>query len=103
MLSITTDYVHDTGSPEPYLRAIGEAGFTHVHWCHHWNTDFLYSTHEIDQISQWLDTYGLQVLDIHASHGREKAWASPLAYQRLAPPQCPMRKYMGTSIASQKM
>ena len=84
MLSITTDYVHDTGCPEPYLRDIAGVGFTHVHWCHHWNTDFLYSDSEIDQISAWLGTYGLRVLDIHASHGREKAWASPLEYVRLA-------------------
>ena len=84
MLSITTDYVHDTGCPEPYLRDIADAGFTHVHWCHHWNTDFLYSDSEIDQISVWLATYGLRVLDIHASHGREKAWASPYEYARLA-------------------
>ena len=84
MLSITTDYVRDTGCPEPYLRDIADAGFTHVHWCHHWNTDFLYSDSEIDQISTWLATYGLRVLDIHASHGREKAWASPYEYARLA-------------------
>lgn len=84
MLSITTDYAQDIGSPEPYLRAIGEAGFTHVHWCHQWNTDFLYSRYEIDQIARWLDAYDLQVLDIHASHGREKAWASPYPYQRLS-------------------
>ncbi len=84
MLSITTDYVRDTGCPGPYLRDIADAGFTHVHWCHHWNTDFLYSDSEIDQISAWLATYGLRVLDIHASHGREKAWASPYEYARLA-------------------
>jgi len=84
MLSTTTDYVHDTGCPEPCLRDIADAGFTHVHWCHHWNTDFLYSDSEIDQISAWLATYGLRVLDIHASHGREKAWASPYEYARLA-------------------
>jgi len=84
MLSITTDYVRDTGCPGPYLRDIADAGFTHVHWCHHWNTDFLYSNSEIDRISTWLTTYGLRVLDIHASHGREKAWASPYEYARLA-------------------
>jgi sugar phosphate isomerase/epimerase len=84
MLSITTDYVRDTGCPGPYLRDIADAGFTHVHWCHHWNTDFLYSNSEIDRISTWLATYGLRVLDIHASHGREKAWASPYEYARLA-------------------
>lgn len=84
MLSVTTDYVHDTGCPESYLRDIAEAGFTHVHWCHHWNTDFLYAKSEIDQISEWLATYGLRILDIHASHGREKAWGSSQEYARLA-------------------
>ena len=82
MISITTDYVRDKGSPEPYLRDIADAGFTHVHWCHHWNTDFLYSGSEIRQIATWLDGYGLAILDIHASHGREKAWASANEYTR---------------------
>ncbi len=84
MLSITTDYVKDTGNPEPYLRRIAEAGFSHLHWCHHWNTDFLYGEAEIDQIAAWLDALGLQILDIHASHGREKAWGSGRDYERLA-------------------
>ena len=42
MLSMSTDYAEDTGSPELQLRRIAEAGFTHVHWCHHWDDDFLY-------------------------------------------------------------
>ena len=43
MLSMTSDYVTETGCPEPYLRRIAEAGFSRVHWCHQWNTDFLYA------------------------------------------------------------
>ncbi len=84
MNSIATDYQQDTGSPYPYLRAIAEAGFTHVHWCHHWNTDFVYSTSEIGQIQHWLGELGLEVTDIHASAGKEKGWASALEYERLA-------------------
>ncbi len=84
MLSITTDYVHDTGNPEPYLRGIAAAGFSHLHWCHHWNTDFLYSAYEVEQIAAWLDDLGLAMLDVHAGHGREKAWGSPREYERLA-------------------
>ena len=83
-LSITTDYACDTGCPEPYLRQIAETGFTHIHWCHHWNTDFLYSPAEIDQIRCWLQAFGLQLLDIHASDGREKNWSSLREYERLA-------------------
>ena len=32
-LSMTSDYVPASGCPEPYLRSIAAAGFTHVHWC----------------------------------------------------------------------
>lgn len=84
MNSIATDYKADTGDPYPYLRAIAEAGFTHIHWCHHWCTDFLYSTHEIGRIVDWLQELGLQVTDIHASAGSEKAWASAKEYERLS-------------------
>ncbi len=84
MTSIATDYRQDTGYPQPFLQAIAEVGFTHVHWCHHWCTDFLYSAPEIDQIHSWLSELGLGVTDLHASAGKEKAWASPLEYERLA-------------------
>lgn len=84
MNSIATDYAESTGNPYPYLRAIAEAGFTHIHWCHQWNTDFLYSAPEIDQIRRWLSELDLAVTDIHASSGREKRWASTLEYERLA-------------------
>jgi sugar phosphate isomerase/epimerase len=83
-LSITTDFARDTGCPEPYLREIADAGFSHVHWCHHWNTDFLYSAAEIDQIRDWLHACGLRLLDIHASDGSEKNWASLREYERLS-------------------
>jgi len=83
-LSITSDYVESYGDPQPYLEKIAAAGFTHLHWCHHWNTDFLYSEPEIDQIERWFRDYGLKLLNLHASHGREKYWNSFLEYQRLA-------------------
>ncbi len=81
---MTSDYAADTGCPEPYLRRIAEAGFTHVHWCHQWNTDFLYDEPEIEQIDRWLKEYGLRMTDLHASAGREKAWGSAREYERLA-------------------
>ncbi len=83
-LSITTDYARDTGDPEPYLRRIAEAGFSHIHWCHQWCTDFLYSQSEITQIDSWLKSYQLQLLDLHGSVGQEKNWSSPREYERLA-------------------
>ncbi|MBA4388020.1 MAG: hypothetical protein C0404_08570 [Verrucomicrobia bacterium] len=83
-LSITTDYRADTGNPEPYLRRIADAGFTHVHWCHHWNTDFVYSMAEISRIGEWLSELGLKLLDLHGSVGPEKNWFSGREYERLA-------------------
>jgi sugar phosphate isomerase/epimerase len=84
MLSVATDYVKESGCPEPYLKRIAEAGFSHVHWAHHWRTDFVYSDHEIEQIAKWLRDFGLELNDLHASAGVEKAWVSPLEYERLA-------------------
>ena len=83
-LCLTTDYQSATGCPEPSLRVIAEAGFTHVHWCHQWNTDFLYSRPEIEQIARWLSGFGLQLLDLHGSAGREKCWWSTRESERLA-------------------
>jgi sugar phosphate isomerase/epimerase len=84
MLSITTDYLTDHGDPEPILRQIAEAGFSHVHWCHHWDDDFIYADAEIEQIGRWLREYGLQLNDVHASEGQEKFWYSAKEYERLA-------------------
>jgi len=83
-LSMTTDYRTGIGCPEPYLRRIAEAGFTHVHWCHHWGDDFLYAASEIEQIRVWLDELGLGVTDVHGSADGEKCWTSPQEYERLA-------------------
>jgi len=84
MLSITTDYAKDTGDPSPYLKRIADTGFSHIHWCHHWNTDFIYSKWEIEQLEKWLQAYGIKLLDLHGSAGNEKNWASSREYQRLA-------------------
>jgi sugar phosphate isomerase/epimerase len=84
MLSITSDYVESYGDPRPYLERIAAAGFTHVHWCHQWNTDFLYAKSEINQIARWLAEYNLRLLNLHASQGKEKYWCSFLEYQRQA-------------------
>jgi len=81
-LSITTDYVSDHGDPSPCLRRIADAGFTHVHWCHQWSTDFAYSRYEIAQIKRWLREFGLKLLDLHGTTGREKNWASDIEWVR---------------------
>lgn len=84
MLSMTTDYVTSTGPAQAYLRAIAAAGFSHVHWCHEWDTDTVYSDREIADVGRWLGEYGLKLNDLHGSAGRRKCWGSLLAYERLA-------------------
>lgn len=84
MLAITTDYLTDHGNPEPYLRRIADAGFSALHWCHHWNTDFIYREPEIAQIDRWLLEYGLQITDVHGSDGQEKRWYATEEYARMA-------------------
>jgi hypothetical protein len=49
---MTTDHVQGTGCPEPYLGQIAAADFTHIHWRHQWNTDFLYAEPEVEQSIQ---------------------------------------------------
>lgn len=83
-LSIATDYQQGTGCPQRFLEAIAAAGFTHLHWCHQWCTDFLYAAAEIDQIGAWMADLGLGLTDLHASAGQEKGWVSALEYERLA-------------------
>lgn len=83
-LAQTTIYRQSIGDPEPSLRAIAEAGFSHLHWSHQWYTDFMYSIPELAQIRRWLKGYNLQVLDLHASAGQEKRWDAPEEYRRLA-------------------
>jgi sugar phosphate isomerase/epimerase len=84
MLSLTSDYFTEQGDPAPYLRALAEAGFTHVHWCHRWRSDYLYTAGEIAQIGRWLDEYGLRLNDVHGSEGIEKFWYAPQEDARLA-------------------
>ena len=75
-IAINTDYCGGVGNPVPRLKAIAEAGFTHIHWCHHWNTDFFYTAPELRAIKQAFQDFGLTLLDIHGSDGQEKCWYS---------------------------
>jgi len=84
MLSMTTDYARSSGDPSPDLHRIADAGFTHVHWCHQWNTDFLYARSEVEQIAVWLKEYNLALLDLHGSTGPEKDWVAVEEYRRQA-------------------
>ncbi|MBU1700333.1 MAG: sugar phosphate isomerase/epimerase [Candidatus Eisenbacteria bacterium] len=83
-LSMTTDYVTYLGDPKPYLERIAEAGFTHIHWCHEWNTTHIYSDNEISNIQTWLQEFDLKLLDLHAPHGEGMGWGAGGAIERSA-------------------
>ncbi len=83
-LSVSTNIITSSGDPENSLRLISEAGFTHLLWSHHWNTDFAYGKHELSAIKKMLKTYNLKVQDIHGCANAEKSFFSPLEYQRKA-------------------
>lgn len=54
---------------EQMLKRISEAGFTHIHWCHEWDGDYMYSSWEMEQIREWMELYGLKAKGVHASKG----------------------------------
>lgn len=86
MLTITSDYFQSVGDPQPYLKRIAEAGFTHVHWCHEWATDRIYSADEIRQIGRWFKDYSMNpgsvVMDNTRSDYRMDYKPVPIATSR---------------------
>lgn len=84
MNSICTDFRSDRGDPTPWLEALATAGFSHIQWIHHWNTDFMYTKPEIDYIKEVMKKNNLSLLEIHASMGNEKRYYSATEYQRQA-------------------
>ena len=76
MLALSTDYRSSHGDVMPYLRAIAAAGFTHIHWCQEWDTDYLYADEEIRAIGAGLREYGLRLSDLHASSGQAANWGA---------------------------
>ena len=51
------------------LEQIARAGFTHIHWCHELDREYMYSVYEMRQIREWMDEYGLVSKALHATKG----------------------------------
>ncbi len=83
-LSLNTSYLGDTGREEHCLRSIKAAGFDSIQWIHDWNSDYMYAPSEMEQIADWLSTYGLVMGDLHASKGIRKDYMSFNEYERKA-------------------
>jgi len=64
------------------LEMMAEAGFTHLHWDHQFNSDVMFSIYEMREYRKWLKELGLTLLDVHAAAGREKLWYALEEYRR---------------------
>lgn len=74
-LAIATDFMGERPELEQLqstLKQIADAGFTHIHWCHEWEGDYIYSLYEMQQIKEWMDQFGLQGKALHASKGTRR-------------------------------
>lgn len=76
--AIATDYGGESERLEELeaaLRRIAQAGFSHIHWCHEWDGEYLYSVWEMEQIREWMERYGLRAKGLHASKGSRRSIA----------------------------
>ncbi len=76
MLAIASDYLSDQEKPEITLKNISNAGFKYVHWCHQWNSDYIYPKKEVKKIGQLLNQFNLKLNDLHATEGNKGKWYS---------------------------
>ena len=59
-LALASDFGIYELSPESMdcqLKKLADAGFSHVHWCHDWDFEYLYSKWEIIQIKELFEKY----------------------------------------------
>lgn len=71
-VAYATDFAGETTSIEELyqtLKDIAQAGFSHIHWCHEWDGDYMYSKAEMEQIREWMAELGLQAKGVHATEG----------------------------------
>lgn len=74
-LAIATDFAGESTELEQIrdmLVSVAKAGFTHIHWCHEWDGDYIYSSYEMQQIREWMDQYGLKAKALHATKGSRR-------------------------------
>lgn len=74
-LAIATDFMGEKPELEhlqAVLKQIADAGFTHIHWCHEWEGDYIYSYYEMQQIQEWMAFYHLKSKALHASKGSRR-------------------------------
>ena len=74
-LAVNTDFAGESTRLEQIrttLERIAQAGFTHIHWCHEWDREYMYSPYEMQQVREWMDEYGLKSKALHSTKGSAK-------------------------------
>ena len=91
MLAMTTDFhgqSRNSADLKNTLKRIANAGFSHTHWCHEFNSCYIYSVYEMLQIKEWHREFDLLVKGVHASIGERgsdlKNYISTNDYNRMA-------------------
>ena len=74
-LAVNTDFAGESTRLEQIrttLERIAQAGFSHIHRCHEWDREYMYSPYEMQQIREWMDEYGLKSKALHSTKGSAK-------------------------------
>lgn len=84
MLALGSIFAGETKNIEQLnntLKMISDAGFSHIHWCHEWGSEYIYSASEMLQIRDLLQDNKLQIFGIHASEGLYEGDNSKFRYR----------------------
>lgn len=79
-VAMTTDFAGESKSTDEIfetLKKIADAGFSYIHWCHEWDSDYTYSKEEMDQIHNWMNDLGLSCKGVHATEGSRRNIMKP--------------------------
>ncbi len=66
-IAASTDFYTCEREIPQIIPAMAEAGFTHLHWCHHWGDDYFYEKEELKEIRNILHDTSMELLDVHGS------------------------------------
>lgn len=72
MLSINSECISASSSInalDTVFKKLKDGGFSHIHWCHEWNSCYYYSTYEMLHIQRILRKNGLKICGVHSTQG----------------------------------
>lgn len=72
MLSINSECICKSSSINALdiaFKQLKNGGFSHIHWCHEWDSCYFYSTYEMLHIQKILRKYNLKLCGVHSPQG----------------------------------